>query len=104
MPRLEVQITTLVHVHSSLLIAYLSLPVGLGVALVAMRAARPVVVRLGMLFALVCAQGLVGTVQFFTAVPAGTGGDPRRRGRRVNRGNRGALGVDANNAPTPADP
>ncbi|MDT5016891.1 MAG: heme a synthase, partial [Mycobacterium sp.] len=69
-PRLHVEITTLVHVHSSLLVAYLSLLVALGFALLAVRAPRPVLLRLGVLLVLVCAQGLVGTVQFFTGVPA----------------------------------
>ena len=69
-PRLQIEITTLVHLHSSLLVAYLSLLVGLGFALLAVHAARPVMVRLGVLLVLVCAQGLVGTVQFFTGVPA----------------------------------
>jgi heme a synthase len=68
--RLQVEITTLVHAHSSLLVAYLSLLVGLGFALLAVRAPRPVLLRLAVLVALVCAQGLVGTVQFFTGVPA----------------------------------
>jgi cytochrome c oxidase assembly protein subunit 15 len=69
-PRLQVEITTLVHLHSSLLVAYLSLVVGLGFALLAVRAPRPVVLRWVVLLALVFAQGLVGTVQFFTGVPA----------------------------------
>jgi heme a synthase len=69
-PRLQVEITTLVHTHSALLVAYLSLLVGLGFALLAVRAPRPVMVRLGVLLVLVVAQGLVGTVQFFTGVPA----------------------------------
>jgi heme a synthase len=69
-PRLQVEITTLVHMHSALLVAYLSLLVGLGFALLAVRAPRPVLVRLGVLLVLVVAQGLVGTVQFFTGVPA----------------------------------
>ena len=68
--RLQVEITTLVHMHSALLVAYLSLLVGLGFALLAVRAPRPVMVRLGVLLVLVVAQGLVGTVQFFTGVPA----------------------------------
>jgi cytochrome c oxidase assembly protein subunit 15 len=68
--RLQVEITTLVHAHSTLLVAYLALLVGLGFALVAVRAARPIRTRLVVLVALVCAQGLVGTVQFFTGVPA----------------------------------
>lgn len=68
-PRLQVEITTLVHMHSSLLIAYLSLVIALGFGLAATRAARPVMVRLGVLVALVCAQGLIGVVQFYTGVP-----------------------------------
>jgi len=69
-PRLQVEITTLVHLHSSLLVAYLALIVGLGFALLAVRAPKPVALRLWVLLVLVCAQGLVGTVQFFTGVPA----------------------------------
>ena len=45
-PRLEVEITTLVHLHTSLLVAYLSLLVALGFALMAVRAPRAVTVRL----------------------------------------------------------
>jgi heme a synthase len=69
-PRLQVEITTLVHMHSSLLVAYLSLLVALAFALMSVRAPRPVMLRLGVLLVLVCAQGLVGTVQFYTGVPA----------------------------------
>ena len=69
-PRLRVEITTLVHVHSSLLIAYLALLVGLGSGLLAVRAPRPVLTRLAVLLALVCAQALVGVVQYYTGVPA----------------------------------
>jgi cytochrome c oxidase assembly protein subunit 15 len=69
-PRLQIEITTLVHLHSSLLVAYLSLLVALGFALMAVHAPRPVLLRLGVLLVLVCTQGLVGTVQFFTGVPA----------------------------------
>lgn len=69
-PRLEVEITTLVHAHSALMVAYLSLLIGLGFGLLAVRAPRPVLLRLGVLVVLVVAQGLVGTVQFFTGVPA----------------------------------
>jgi cytochrome c oxidase assembly protein subunit 15 len=69
-PRLKVEIETLVHLHSSLLIAYLALLVGLGAGLLAVHAARPVLLRLGVLLALVCAQAAVGTVQYFTGVPA----------------------------------
>lgn len=69
-PRLEVEITTLVHTHSALMVAYLSLLIGLGFGLLAVRAPRFVLLRLGVLVVLVVAQGLVGTVQFFTGVPA----------------------------------
>ncbi|AKS34478.1 COX15/CtaA family protein [Mycolicibacterium goodii] len=69
-PRLQVEITTLVHMHSSLLIAYLAMVVALGFGLAAAHAGRPVMVRLGVLVAVICAQGLVGVVQFYTGVPA----------------------------------
>jgi cytochrome c oxidase assembly protein subunit 15 len=69
-PRLQVEVTTLVHLHSTVLVAYLALIVGLACSLLAVRAPRSIIVRLWVLLALVCAQGLVGTVQFFTGVPA----------------------------------
>jgi cytochrome c oxidase assembly protein subunit 15 len=69
-PRLKVEVDTLVHMHSSLLIAYLSLLVGLGFGLLAVRAARPVLLRLAVLLVLVFAQAAVGTAQYYTGVPA----------------------------------
>jgi heme a synthase len=69
-PRLRIEITTLVHAHSSLLVAYLSLLVGLGFGLLAVHAPRPVLLRLAVLLAAVFGQATVGTVQFFTGVPA----------------------------------
>ncbi|WP_242657077.1 COX15/CtaA family protein [Mycobacterium talmoniae] len=69
-PRLKVEITTLAHLHSSLLVGFLALLVGLGFGLLAVQATRPVLLRLGVLIVLVCGQGLVGIVQFFTGVPA----------------------------------
>lgn len=69
-PRLQVEITTLVHLHSSLLVAYLSLLVALGFALLAVRAPRHVLIRLSVLVTIVVAQGTVGAVQFLTGVPA----------------------------------
>jgi heme a synthase len=69
-PRLEVEITTLVHLHSSLLVAYLALVLGLAFGLVATRASRALMQRLGVLLALVVAQGTLGAVQFATGVPA----------------------------------
>ncbi len=69
-PRLKLGIVELAHVHESLLIAFVSMLIGLGFGLVAVRAARPVLVRLLVVIALACAQGLVGVVQYFTGVPA----------------------------------
>ena len=69
-PRLRIEITTLVHAHSSLLVAYLALLVGLGFGLRAVHAPRPVVWRLGVLLVAVCGQAAVGTTQFFAGVPA----------------------------------
>jgi heme a synthase len=69
-PRLKVEITTLVHAHSSLLVSYLALLVGLGFGLLAVGAARAILLRLGVLVVLVAAQAAVGTTQYFTEVPA----------------------------------
>ena len=68
--RLQIEITTLVHAHSSLLWIYLALLVGLGFGLAAVRGPASVRKRLYVLIAVVCAQALVGVVQFFTGVPA----------------------------------
>lgn len=70
MPRLKVEITTLVHMHSSLLVAYLALLIGLGFGLLAVGATRAILVRLAVLLALVATQAAVGTTQYFTGVPA----------------------------------
>ncbi|WP_197283781.1 COX15/CtaA family protein [Mycobacterium sp. Marseille-P9652] len=69
-PRLKVEVETLVHAHSSLLVAYLALLIGLAFGLLAVRAPRAILVRLGVLVALVCAQAAVGTTQYYTGVPA----------------------------------
>ena len=69
-PRLEVEITTLVHAHSTFLFIYLSLLIGLGAGLFAVYAPRLIMRRLAVLIALVIAQGLLGAVQFFSGVPA----------------------------------
>ncbi|MCH9641914.1 MAG: heme A synthase [Actinomycetia bacterium] len=68
-PRLELDILTLVYRHSSLMAVYLALLVGLGLGLLAVRAPRPVTLRLVVVAVLVCLQGIVGTVQFFAGVP-----------------------------------
>ncbi len=69
-PRLEVEITTLLHLHSSLLVAYLALVVGLGFGLLAVRAARPIMLRLGVLLIAIVGQALIGVVQVRLGVPA----------------------------------
>jgi cytochrome c oxidase assembly protein subunit 15 len=69
-PRLKVEVDTLVHMHSSLLVSYLALLVGLGFGLRAVGADRDILLRLGVLVGLVFAQAGVGTAQYFTGVPA----------------------------------
>ena len=69
-PRLEIEIVTLVHVHANLLVGYLSLLIGLGAGLLATGAPRLVRRRLGVLITVVVAQGLIGVVQYHTGVPA----------------------------------
>ncbi len=69
-PRLQVEIVTLVQLHATLLVAYLSLLVALVFALRAVAAPRPVVRRLAVLLAVVAAQALVGRVQYALGVPA----------------------------------
>ena len=69
-PRLMLDIVTLVYRHSALVTAYLCLLIGLAFALLAVRAPRPVTMRVVVLLVLVALQGMVGTVQFFTGVPA----------------------------------
>ena len=69
-PRLEIEIVTLVHVHAELLIGYLALLVGLGFGLYAVGASAAVKLRLKVLLGLVLAQATVGVVQYFTDVPA----------------------------------
>ena len=69
-PRLQVEITTLVHLHSTLLVAYLALVIGLGFGLRATGASAGLMRRFGVLVALVVAQGALGAVQFATGVPA----------------------------------
>ncbi|MGW5382706.1 COX15/CtaA family protein [Nocardia sp. NPDC003963] len=68
--RLEVEIVTLVHLHSQLLIGYLALLVGLAFGLFATGITKPVRDRLFVLIGLVLAQSAVGIVQYFTDVPA----------------------------------
>ncbi|MGW4370170.1 COX15/CtaA family protein [Nocardia takedensis] len=68
--RLEVEIVTLVHLHSQLLVGYLALLIGLGFGLFAVGVGPAVRTRLFTLIGIVCAQGLIGIVQYFTDVPA----------------------------------
>ncbi|GGF41888.1 heme A synthase [Williamsia phyllosphaerae] len=68
-PRLAIEITTLVHAHAELMIAYLALVVALGFGLAAVGAPARLRRRLYVLVALVLAQGLIGLTQYLTGVP-----------------------------------
>ncbi|TCJ95190.1 COX15/CtaA family protein [Nocardia alba] len=68
--RLEVEIVTLVHLHSQLLIGYLALLIGLAFGLYAVGMSTAIRTRLFVLLGLVLGQALVGVVQYFTDVPA----------------------------------
>ncbi|MEV0683215.1 heme A synthase [Nocardia sp. NPDC050378] len=68
--RLEVEIVTLVHLHSQLLIGYLALLVGLAFGLYAVGITPAIRKRLFVLLGIVLSQALVGVVQYFTDVPA----------------------------------
>ncbi len=69
-PRLGIEIVTLVHLHAQLLVGYLALLVGLGFALYAVKAPSTIKFRLKIVVGIVLAQALVGVVQYFTDVPA----------------------------------
>ncbi|MFJ4655357.1 heme A synthase [Nocardia sp. NPDC088792] len=68
--RLQVAITTLVHAHAEMVVAYVALLVGLACGLAAVGMSGTIRKRLVLVIALVLAQGLVGIVQYFTHVPA----------------------------------
>jgi cytochrome c oxidase assembly protein subunit 15 len=65
-----VEIVTLVHAHSTLMVAYLCLLIGLGAGLLAIGAPRRLMRRMAEVVGLVLAQGLIGVVQYHTGVPA----------------------------------
>jgi heme a synthase len=69
-PRLQIEIVTLVRLHAAILIVYLILLLILGFALRKIRADRRVIRRLVVLLLLVAAQALVGRVQYALGVPA----------------------------------
>jgi cytochrome c oxidase assembly protein subunit 15 len=69
-PRLQVEIVSLVLAHATLLVAYLSLLVAMVFALRAVAAPRIVMRRLAVLLGVVAAQALVGRVQYALDVPA----------------------------------
>lgn len=69
-PRLEVEIVTLVHAHALFMVAYLCLLIGLGAGLVSVAAPRRVMRRLAEVLGLVLMQGLIGVVQYHTHLPA----------------------------------
>jgi len=69
-PRLNLDITMLVHLHAEALVGYLALLVGLAFAVYALHAPEAVKTRLKVVLALVAAQACIGLVQFWTDVPA----------------------------------
>nr|WP_206037160.1 MULTISPECIES: heme A synthase [unclassified Rhodococcus (in: high G+C Gram-positive bacteria)] len=69
-PRLDLDITMLVHLHAEALVGYLALLVGLAFAVYALHAPEAVKTRLKVVLALVAAQACIGLVQFWTDVPA----------------------------------
>jgi cytochrome c oxidase assembly protein subunit 15 len=69
-PRLQVEIVTLVQLHAVVLMVYLALLLVLGFALRRACADRGVIRRLVVLLILVAAQALVGRVQYAIGVPA----------------------------------
>lgn len=69
-PRLRIEIVTLVHAHAQLLVAYLALLAGLGFGLYAAHAARPVLRRMWILLGVVTSQAAVGVAQYLLDVPA----------------------------------
>lgn len=69
-PRLDLDITMLVHLHAEALVGYLALLVGLAFAVYAVHAPEAVKTRLKVLLVLVAAQAGIGIVQFWTDVPA----------------------------------
>jgi len=69
-PRLDLDITMLVHLHAEALVGYLALLVGLTFAVYALHAPAAVKTRLKVVLALVAVQAAIGLVQFWTDVPA----------------------------------
>ncbi|MBB3039881.1 COX15/CtaA family protein [Hoyosella altamirensis] len=68
--RLEVEIVTLVHLHSQLTVAYAALLIGLVFALYAVAAPRNVLRNVKFVIAIASAQAALGIVQYFLQVPA----------------------------------
>ncbi len=94
-PRLQVEITTLVHLHTSLLVAYLSLLVALGFALMAVRAPRPVLLAAGRARGLGVGTGPCRHRAVLHRRARRAGGHPRGGRGRMHGGHRGAMGFDA---------
>ena len=69
-PRLKIEVTTLVHLHADLLIAYLSLLLAIGFALFAVGAPSRLKRRLYVVVAVVAAQAVIGITQYLTDIPA----------------------------------
>jgi heme a synthase len=68
-PRLQIEIVTLVHLHAAVLFVYLALVLGLGFALRRAHADRAVIRRLVVLLIVIALQALIGRVQYAIGVP-----------------------------------
>ncbi len=68
-PRLGWDLREAAQLHADLMFLYLGLIGALAVALVAVRAPRPLRVRIGWLIGLTVAQGALGMTQYFLGVP-----------------------------------
>lgn len=69
-PRLEIEVVTLVHAHATLMVAYFCLLIGLGAGLLAVGVPARVKRRMAEVVGIVALQGLIGVVQYHTGVPA----------------------------------
>lgn len=68
-PRLEIAITSLVHFHAEVMVAYLALIVALGFGLAAVGAPARVRNRLYVVVALIVVQAGIGFTQYVTGIP-----------------------------------
>ncbi len=68
-PRLDLPVRDLAQLHADLMFTYFGLIVALSVGFLAVRAPRPLLIRVAVLIGVTAAQGLIGLVQYATGVP-----------------------------------